>query len=269
MPRFVIDDLADSRIAVYHQLKRSNLTRDSGLFVVEGAKLVERLGSSRYPMVSALVSDRWEPRVEVPEDVPLYVVPHGLINELVGFNFHQGALACGRRVSPPPLDDLVTPTGRHTVVVCPELTNPENLGAIVRIADVFGVDAVLVGPGSPDPLSRRVLRVSMGTALRQPVLAGVAIARSIQTLREHGFELVATVVEPGAESLRDLRRGERVAMLLGNENVGLAPEWVGRCDRRVTIPMRPGAESLNVAVAAGVLLYELTSPTRSGTERGR
>lgn len=264
MARIAIDDLADPRIAVFRSLKRSNLTRDGDLFVVEGPKLAERLCASRYPVASALVSDRWAGRVDLPGDVPLYVVPHRLIDEVVGFNFHQGVLACGRRVPAPSLESIVGAKRPSTVVVCPSLTNPENLGAIIRIADVFGVDALIVGPRSPDPLSRRVLRVSMGTALRQPVLVEEALERSIQTLRQLGFVLFATVLDPGAEPLSAVSRPDRVALLLGNENVGLSSEWIDACERRVTIPMRPGAESLNVAVAAGIVLYHLTLPAALG-----
>lgn len=268
MPRVAIDDLDDPRIAVFRALKRTNLTRSGDLFVVEGAKLLERLRDSPFPLVSVLVSDRWDARVKLEEDVSRYVVPHALIDQVVGFNFHQGVLACGRRTAWPPLDTIVGAAGSRTVVVCPNLTNPENLGAIARIADVFGVDAVLVGPHCPDPLSRRVLRVSMGTALRLPILSGTALDRDVETLRsEHRFELWATVLDSAAEPLSALARPERLALLLGNENVGLEPEWVARCQRRVTIPMRPGAESLNVAVAAGILLYELTSPAQAGTAR--
>ncbi|MDR3636276.1 MAG: RNA methyltransferase [Isosphaeraceae bacterium] len=269
MPRITIGDLDDPRLSVFRSLKRTNLTRDGHLFVVEGAKLLDRLRESSYPLVAAVVSERWEPRIAVPDDVPLYVAPHGLIDELVGFNFHQGVLACGRRMPAPTLETIVGESGSSTVVVCPNLTNPENLGAIVRIADVFGVDAVIVGPTCPDPLSRRVVRVSMGTVLRQPVLTTALLGDYVQFLRDQKFELVATVLDPSAEPLSSIRRGDRLALFLGNENVGLAPEWVARCDRRVTIPMRSGAESLNVAVAAGVLLYHFTSPAATGTRHGR
>jgi tRNA G18 (ribose-2'-O)-methylase SpoU len=263
MPRVAIDDLHDPRIAVFHDLKRSNRTRDGALFVVEGTKLLERLRDSPFPLVAALVSDRWEGRVVLPDEVPRFVASHALVERLVGFNFHQGVLGCGRRCPWPGLGQIVAGRGPRAVLVCPNLTNPENLGALVRLADVFGVDAVLVGPHSPDPLSRRVLRVSMGTALRLPVVGSTELEAEVERLRDDlGFELLASVIDPSAEPLDRAARPERLALFLGNENAGLGPEWVARCSRCVTIPMRAGGESLNVAVAGGILLHHFMTRAR-------
>jgi tRNA G18 (ribose-2'-O)-methylase SpoU len=262
MPRVPIDDLDDPRIAIFRSLKATNLTRWDDRFVVEGEKLVERLLQSRFPLDSVLVTDRHVPRVAtwVPESVPLYVVPHAKIDALVGFNFHQGVLACGQRCPWPGIEDIVGDAGRRsTLVVCPKLSNPENLGAIVRLCDVFGVEAVVVGGPCPDPLSRRVLRVSMGCSLRVPVLGSTNLENDLSRLRsKFGVEFAATVVDPDAEPFNAVQRPERLGLLLGSESDGLSAEWWSWCDRRITIPMRPGAESLNVAVAAGVILYYFT-----------
>jgi tRNA G18 (ribose-2'-O)-methylase SpoU len=261
MPRLPIDDLDDPRLAMYRHLKATNLTRGSDQFVVEGETLVGRLLDSRFPVASVLTTDRLEPRVapRVPEGVPVFVVPHDRIEALVGFNFHRGVLACGRRRPWPDPGEIARASGpRSAVVVCPRIDNPENLGAVVRIADVFGADAVLAGGRCPDPLSRRVLRVSMGSALRVPVIRPDDLASEVGRLRrDHGFETVATVTDPAAEPLGRFRRSGRLALFLGSEGHGLEPAWLALCDRRLTIPMRPGAESLNVAVAAGIVLHQL------------
>lgn len=262
MPRVPIDDLDDPRLAVYRHLKATNLTRRCDDFVVEGEKLVERLLASPFPTASVLVTDRHESRIapRVADQVPFLVVPHALISVIVGFNFHQGVLACGLRRPWPELSNIVGGSGqRRTVVVCPKLDNPENLGAIIRLGDVFGVDAVLVGGRCPDPFSRRVLRVSMGMALRLPVIVSEDLERDVTRLRsEMGFQLTATVADPGAEPFDAGGRPDRLALFLGSEGNGLEPNWLDRCERRITIPMRPEAESLNVAVALGILLYHFT-----------
>lgn len=264
MPLIPLDDLDDPRLISYRHLKATNETRYLPRFVVEGEKLVDQLRESRYPMESALLSDRHADRIgpKIPEKVPAFVVDHQKISTLVGFNFHQGAMAVGVRL--PQIDpaSIVNPSATSlTLVVCPVVQNPENLGTIVRTADVFGVDAVLVGPTCPDPLSRRVLRVSMGTALALPVIVLDDLAdRLVDWQRTFGLQLAATVTDPDAEPLSSFARPDRLAMVMGSEAHGLAPEWIARCDRRVTIPMRAGAESLNVAVAAGIVLYQLSRP---------
>jgi tRNA G18 (ribose-2'-O)-methylase SpoU len=264
--RVPIDDPDDPRLGMYRHLKAHNLTRDLNQFVLEGEKLLVQLLRSRFPVASVLASERSEAIVadRVPEGVPLYVMPHRRLEELVGFNRHQGVLACGFRRPWPPLVELIEASGpRATIVVCPQIDNPENLGAILRIADVFGLAAVVLGPRCPDPFSRRVLRVSMGMALSVPVLEPDDLAGTLVDLRDRrSFELAATVLDPLAEPLDGFRPKDRLAVLLGCEAHGLDPRWESLCDRRVTIPMKPGAESLNVAVAAGIVMYHVT---RTGT----
>src|SRR5947199_8563074 len=98
MPRWSIADLDDPRIAVYRHLKATNLTRSAQQFVVEGEKLLDGLLESRFPVASVLATDRHVARISerVPADVPLYVVPHGLIDSVVGYKFHQGVLLARR-----------------------------------------------------------------------------------------------------------------------------------------------------------------------------
>jgi tRNA G18 (ribose-2'-O)-methylase SpoU len=261
MFRVPIADINDRRIAIYRSLKTTNQTRGHGQFVVEGQRLVERLISSPFPVVSLLLTDRHEPRlrIPVPEQVPVYVLPHARIDELIGFRFHRGVLACGERRPWPPLGEILADrTRRLTFVVCPKVSNPDNLGTIARIADVFGVDALLLGPGCPDPLSRRTLRVSMGAVLELPVIVSEGLAATVEeSAREHGIEFWGAVADPAAEPFERLERPERLALVLGDEDRGIDREWLERCHRLVTIPMRFGASSLNVAVAAGILLYGL------------
>lgn len=264
MARVTIASLNDPQIGPYRQLKATNVTRDRRLFVVEGAKLVERLVESGYAVESVLATDRKADVVAgiVPESVPFYIVPHALVDVLVGFNFHQGVLACGVRRAPPAIEQVLGDAGATaTLLACPRLDNPENLGAILRLADVFGVAAVLVGPGCPDPLSRRVLRVSMGMALRVPTLVAEDVPGELaRWRREFGVGVVAAVSGPDAVPFDSFRRPARLALVLGREAPGVDAAVLAACDGAVTIPMRPGAESLNVAVAAGILLYHFTRP---------
>jgi tRNA G18 (ribose-2'-O)-methylase SpoU len=262
MPRIPIDDLDDPRIAVYRSLKATNRTRDLGQFVVEGERLVDRLLDSRFPAVSVLVADRHEDRLSrpIPDDVPAYVLPSALVDQVVGFPFHRGILGCGERRPWPALDDLVgVPDRPFFAVICPKLSNPENLGALARIGDVFGIDAILAGPECPDPLSRRVLRVSMGAALRLPVVISERLIETAGRLGQSaGFELLAAVADPSAEAFERVSRPRRLGLVLGDEHEGIDPEWQALCHRAVTIPMRAGASSLNVAVAAGILIYHFS-----------
>ena len=174
MRRVPITDLDDPRIAVYRSLKATNQTRGLDQFVVEGEKLVRRLAASRFPVVSILATDRYDSSVleaSLPADVPVYIVPFELDprDRRVSVSPGRARAAVGECPGRLAGKSSGSPARRSTLVVCPRISNPENLGAIARIGDVFGVDAILAGPSCPDPLSRRVLRVSMGSVLRMPV----------------------------------------------------------------------------------------------------
>jgi tRNA G18 (ribose-2'-O)-methylase SpoU len=258
MPREFIKSIDDPRLESYRNLKDTNRTRWAGLFITEGEKLVRRLLASDYPIESILLSDRFEPQLAslVPPEATLWVVPDALVEQLVGFNFHRGILACGRRKPDPQLEQLAPLGRRTTLIVCPNVQDPENLGSILRITAALGGDGVIVGTAAADPFSRRVLRVSMGAALRVPVRQSSNLAADLRQLAGPlGVQLAATVLDPTAEPLAHATRPERFALLLGSEGHGLLPEIVAECQRKITIPMHGGTDSLNVAVAAGILLY--------------
>lgn len=260
MPRHELTSLDDPRLEPYRHLKDTNLTRWQGLLVAEGLKLVERLVASDCELVSVLVGRRYLDRVEplLPERATLLVLPDDQVSRLVGFNFHHGALACARRPAERSAEQLAARCSpRSVLIVCPDVQDPENLGALFRSGAALGVEGVLLGPRAGDPFSRRVLRVSMGATLRMPWVVSRELARDLDQLRtRYGFELWATVLDGAARPLADCRRPDRLAVLFGSEGHGLERQWIDVCDRRVTIPMQPGVDSLNVAVAAGIVLYQ-------------
>jgi tRNA G18 (ribose-2'-O)-methylase SpoU len=248
----------DRRLDPYRNLKQSNLTRWSGLFIAEGEKLTRRLLESPFEAASVLVErnyvDAFAPLVK-PE-TPLLVVDQKQVERIVGFNFHRGVLACGRRRPFATIDQVAAGRSHATLVVCPDVQDPENMGAVLRISAGLGADAVVLGRRCADPLSRRVLRVSMGAALRLPLVESPNLPEDLQRLRsEWDYELIATVLDPDAEPLDRMRRGNRTALLFGSEGHGLERSLVERCDRKATIPMQPDTDSLNVSVAAGIFLH--------------
>ena len=266
MRRILISDLDDPRIAIYRSLKATNQTRGLNQFVVEGEKLVSRVLGSRFPVVSVLMTDR-HPRTllsTMPDEVPVYVLPGELVDRLVGFPFHRGVLAAAERQPAPGFEEILrSHSGPLLVVICPKLSDPENLGAIARIGDVFGIDGILTGSECPDPFSRRVLRVSMGSILRVPVVVSERLADDVDdAVRSSGLRLFAAVTDPAAVAFDQAARPERLGLVLGDEDRGIDPEWLRRCHERITIPMRQGAGSLNVAVAAGILIHGLTSKAK-------
>jgi tRNA G18 (ribose-2'-O)-methylase SpoU len=261
MPILEIRSLDDPRLEPYRNLKRTNATRWSDRFIAEGDKLVRRAIAAGIAIESLLVGRRYAPEFAtlVSQEVPLYRVDDAAIEELIGFNFHRGVLAHARRPSPLSLDALLaTLPPQATIVLCPDLQDPENLGTLIRTSLALGVSALLLGPQTCDPFSRRVLRTSMGAAFTLPLLRGTNLAAELTRLRRDGFQVVATVTAAPATPLVRFIPPPRTAILIGNEAHGLSAEWLAQSDVRLTIPMRPGVDSLNAAIAAGIVLYHLT-----------
>ena len=188
MPVIPIESLNDPRLDVYRDVKATRHSRWSGRFVAEGARLVKRLLSSDYVIESLLVSDGRvaEFQTRLSADVPVFVMSRTLAAELVGYNFHCGAMACAMRKPSPRLDEILVRCGeRATFVVCPDVNDPENIGTLIRLGAAFGVDALLLGPACADPFSRRVLRVSMGNALTLPIVQSLDLRADLQIGRAH------------------------------------------------------------------------------------
>ncbi|MFV0445613.1 MAG: TrmH family RNA methyltransferase [Planctomycetaceae bacterium] len=147
------------------------------------------------------------------------------------------------------------------LVACPRMTDPDNLGSLIRLCRAFGVAGLLLGEGCCDPFSRRTLRVSMGNAFALPTVESTDLRRDLTRLRtDAGYHLSATVLDSSATPLHAAARLPRDVLLLGNETHGLSSDWVEFCDRQLTIPMHGGTDSLNVSVAAGIFLHWLAQP---------
>jgi len=267
-----IDSLDDPRVASYRNLRDRTLAGEN-LFVAEGRLVVSRLLESEFDVESVLVAQQFadDLRELVGPEVPLYMVDEPLLVEIVGYDFHRGVLAVGRRRERFTFGQLMDHVGRQAslrLVVCPEVANRDNLGLVFRAAAGFGVDGILLGPGSGDPLARRCLRLSMGAALRLPFARSGDLAADLTELKEcWGVELVATVLDDEAEHVGEFAWPARVGLLFGHEHRGLDGEWLALCDHQVTLPMAPGTDSLNLAMAAGIFIYEMTRarpPASSG-----
>ena len=257
-----LDSSEDQRLAPYRDLSSRPARSDDRRFIVEGRFLVERLLASTLTTESILTDAARAPKLprEVDERTTVLVLPSGTIDQLVGFRFHRGVLACGLRCSLPAIDDFGPVVQTSTLmVVCSQVGDPANLGGILRNCAAFGATAVLLGPGCADPFSRRALRVSMGAVFKLAIATSQSFAADLRRLTDlHNVTLVATVLDEDAEPLSQVERMERIGLVIGNEGFGLSDETVSLCQRKVTIPLQSGVDSLNTAVASGIVLYHFS-----------
>lgn len=265
-----LDSLDHPSLAPYRDLKLTNLTRWSGRFIAEGEKVVRRLLASSFATESVLMAESHRDRFVTDEfaRTDLLILPDSLARELVGFQFHAGILACGVRQAqqlPPQLTDGLK-QGTSLLVACERLTDPDNLGTLIRLCAAFGINGLLLGPGCADPFSRRTLRISMGNAFTLPIIETENLFQSLASLQHNGHTVIATMLHPDARPLATVARPNRMVLLLGNEAHGLSDHWLNHADLKAMIPMADGADSLNVALAAGIMLHyfkHLADPPRT------
>ncbi len=189
-----------------------------------------------------------------PENYPVYQAPQALLDAVTGFHVHRGCLAIGERPQA-----ATVPAHARTVVVLEDLVDVDNLGASVRNAAAFGVDAVVLSPRCADPFYRKAIRVSVGAVFSVPIVRAARWPGDIEALRDSlGMALVGAVLGHDTVPLPSFSRPPRVALLLGAEGPGLSAAARATCDALVTVPMAAGADSLNVATAGAVVLYHLT-----------
>ena len=257
-----VDDPGDARVADFRDLNDGSFRRrveasgpfDSGFFVAEGWLALEAALATGHELRSILVA---EPRVQRLRELlngrqaTVLVAAPALIEEVVGFDLHRGVVASvtRRRGSEP---GAVAARASRLVVV-EGMNDGENLGAVFRNVAALGAGGVLIDPTTHDPLSRRVVRVSLGHVLRVPW------ARVAAPWRLPDHRVLA--LTPSRDSIPldevSVSPAERIALLVGAEGPGLSDEALDAADERVSIPMAAGVDSLNVATALAIALWHL------------
>jgi tRNA G18 (ribose-2'-O)-methylase SpoU len=252
-----IDDAGDPRLADYRDLKDAALRRRRGCFIAESRRVVRTLlAAPRFRARSVLTTAAALPGLAdvVGEDVPVYVAHGATIRGVIGWGFHRGCLAAAELPPDPPLGAFLT---MRSLLVLEGVSDPENVGALFRSALAFGVDGVLLSPGSADPLYRKAIRVAMAATLRVPFARVPEWPAALAELRRAGFTVVALVPDAARDVTTLDVRGGRVALVVGAEGDGLSDAARAHADVAVAIRMPGGADSLNVAIAAAIALHRL------------
>ena len=152
--------------------------------------------------------------------------------------------------------------GPRLIAVAAEISEPGNAGTLIRIADALGADAVVLAGHSVDPYNGKCLRASAGSIFAIPVVSETDAGAAVSVLSDAGLRVLATTVD-GDTSLDDADLSGPTAWLFGPESHGLRPELADMAADRIRIPMSGGAESLNVAAAAAICLYQSARAHRS------
>ena len=257
-----IDTLEHPQLAPYRTMRRQMEHRREGIFVAEGEKVVRRLLDSELTVVSLLLPEKWlnvyEPLLKHRmEEIHAFMAPKEQLETLTGFSMYQGVLAVGRIPDTPLLTTVLDRSPRPLLLAAVEnISNAENLGALVRNCAAFGVHALLAGETCCSPWLRRAVRNSMGTVFRLPALEVPGLAATLRQLRERGVRCVAAHPHTDRRTLTQADFTRDCCIVFGSEGEGISAGVLAACDEHVAIPMHAGVDSLNVGAAAAVFLYE-------------
>ena len=195
--------------------------------------------------------------------VPVQYVPSKRLNQMAAGLNHQGVVALAAPVAYHDMDEMladVAPTldavrrRKPILLLLDRIEDPHNFGAVVRTAVAAGVEGVIVPKRHMAPLNAATIKASAGMAMRIPIARVDDLAEVLFQLKERGYWVVGTA-EDGETSVWDMDWDRPVALVMGSEAKGLHRHVAEACDYLVSIPMRGDAESLNVSVAAGILLF--------------
>lgn len=267
-----VADVVDNRLKMFsaltnHQL-RNRLDPERGVLIAESEIAIRVALEEGVEPLAFLLDERKLQSMDdalrdVDDRVPVYVLPPKEAERLTGYKVTRGALCAMRRPTPPSVEELVACTRR--VVVLEGMTDAANVGSAMRNAAALGADAVIVAPNCADPLCRRAVRVSMGNVFRVPWTWALKPwpDRLMEAMGSAGFVRVALALTQDARPLSEVRANlagrERTALFLGAEGSGLTNEVIHACDLSAVIPMSRGVDSLNVASAGAIAMWELFS----------
>jgi len=219
----------------------------TGTFLVEGFHLVEEAFKAEA-IIDLIISEE----IDVPSwdygDIPITIVTKEIIKELSDTETPQGIFALCRQLDYPEILSTA-----QTFIAIDQVQDPGNMGTIIRTADAAGVDAVIIGEGTVDIYNPKVVRSGQGSHFHLPIVK-TNLSAFIDTLKERHIPVYGTALENG-RNYREIEKTDTFCLILGNEGSGVSKQVLSKTDTNLYIPIHGKSESLNVAVAAGILMY--------------
>ncbi|MGN1370221.1 MAG: TrmH family RNA methyltransferase [Aristaeellaceae bacterium] len=244
-----ITSLKNPKVTAWKSLKERKGRKETGCFLVEGRKMTEEALASAFPVEAVLVDTDRIDEFSIPKSVPVYAMPAHVLSAVCDTKTPQGIAAVVRMAE--------VPLSGKRLVAMDGVQDPGNVGTIVRTADAAGFDGVLLSAQCADVFSPKVLRATMGSIFRM----GIRVTEDLPGLLRQMVAQGASVLSSQLDGMPFYQMGQVVpplVLVIGSEGNGVTEEVKAVATHRVKLPMRGGAESLNAAVAAGIMMYELT-----------
>jgi tRNA G18 (ribose-2'-O)-methylase SpoU len=249
-----IKDINIEELEIYSSLRESAF-RGDGSFIADSPKVVNLLLESGVEVKSMLATqeyyDEFEELVNASSIPKKYLTTKEEMKKIVGHKIHHNCMMHGIRPPDVELEEL-----GDEVLLLDGITSAENVGSIVRSCAALGVNSLVFANETPHPFNRRALRVSMGHSYMIRTHVHKNIKATIQTMKERGYRVYGAEVCEGSTPLREVQTPDKWVLIMGHEGRGISDDILALVDEVVTIEMQEGVKSLNVGVAASLMMYK-------------
>lgn len=248
-----ISSTQNEKYKFFKSLNQKKYRSKTGLYTVEGIKSVSDAVSSGAPIEALIVSDSFFSMQEdlIPQGFEIYIISDSIFSPLSDTEAPQGIIAVIRK-----RDTAASPDTSKAYIYCDRLQDPGNLGTIIRTADAAGFGGILLSKDCADLYSPKTMRASMGSFFHTDVIENCT-KDNLSELKSKGFSVVCGVLSDKTVNYTSVDFRKPVIIVIGNEANGICDEILKISDYDVKIPISGKAESLNAAVAAGILMYEV------------
>jgi len=249
-----INSVDIKELEIYHQLRDSAFRSDNS-FVADSPKVVNKLLETDIKVKSILATQEYYDEFEhllVSKDIPkLYLASKIEMQNIVGHKIHHNCMLHGIRPEQTQLQEL-----DDQIIMLDTITSTENVGSIARSAAALGINSYMLPKGAPHPFSRRALRVSMGHTSLLRIHIYEDIRQAIKDLKAEGYKVFAAEISEDSTMLANIITPKKWVLIMGHEGNGISQSILELCDEVVTIEMQDGIKSLNVSVAAAIIMYQ-------------
>lgn len=251
--REVIRSKQNAQVKAWKKLLTAKGRSKSQSFLIEGTHLAQEALNWHVPVKHWIMTENYFDNhlqeLGLTDDMSVVMIDESIAKDLSATQAPQGVFAEVNMQAK--IDDL--PTGTRYLLV-DRVQDPGNLGTMIRTADAAGYDAIIIGEGSVDIYNEKVIRSTQGSLWHLPVIE-MPLDQAIHQLKEKGVLVLATALNDTAISYKEIDKDGAIAVIVGNEGQGVSEKVLAISDQLVYIPMAGHAESLNVGVATGILLF--------------
>lgn len=244
----ILTSAKNPRVLAWRSLRDKKGRDEQDAFLVEGTKMVREALSSGFRVQAVLIREGEDSSFDIPVSVPVYLLPSHIFQSVCDTRTPQGVAAVlSRRVLPI--------SGTHFLAL-DGIQDPGNMGTMIRTADAAGFDGLLLSPDCVDIFSPKVLRATMGSIFRMSFAFPESLPSALLELREKDYSILSSQFDGDPFYSRN-NVSSSFVLIVGNEGNGISDPVKSVATHHLCLPMRGGAESLNAAVAAGIMMYDL------------